>query len=249
VVDYFLFDLRQGYCDYYATAMVVLARAAGLPARLVVGYASGTYDPATATYQIQADDAHSWVELYFPSLGWVVFEPTAGLPALQRTDQPAMATPPPPVTTPEPGPVIISLPKLIGWIVLTSLALAYLALLVSYLDRRRLKKLPPTFAVAEVYRRLYRSASALTSPLSPADTPNEWNQRLLIKIKLLARSAPWSAWLYWTPRDTSHLTEMYNQAVYSADGVNAQEREQGIQIWGRLRLRLWLARWGKYRIK
>ncbi|RMF03879.1 MAG: hypothetical protein D6768_04835, partial [Chloroflexi bacterium] len=50
MVDYFLFDLQQGYCDYYATAMVVLARAAGLPARLAVGYASGAFDDKTNRY-------------------------------------------------------------------------------------------------------------------------------------------------------------------------------------------------------
>ena len=49
VVDYFLFDLRRGYCDYYATAMAMLPRAAGLPAHVAVGYAAGDYDPATRT--------------------------------------------------------------------------------------------------------------------------------------------------------------------------------------------------------
>ncbi len=67
IVDYFLFDLKRGYCDYYATAMVVLARAAGLPARLVVGYATGTYDPSQARYVVTEADAHSWVEVYFPT--------------------------------------------------------------------------------------------------------------------------------------------------------------------------------------
>ena len=57
VSDYFLFDLRQGYCDYYATAMVVLARAAGLPARLVVGYAADNYDKATDRYVVTEADA------------------------------------------------------------------------------------------------------------------------------------------------------------------------------------------------
>src|SRR5258706_11632360 len=60
VVDYFLFDLKKGYCDYYATSMVVLARAAGLPARIVIGYATGTYDPYSAVYNITQADAHAW---------------------------------------------------------------------------------------------------------------------------------------------------------------------------------------------
>ena len=85
VADYFLFDLKKGYCDYYATAMVVMARAVGLPARLVMGYASGTYDPPTAEYIVTAADAHAWVEIYFAGIGWVEFEPTAGLPEIVRT--------------------------------------------------------------------------------------------------------------------------------------------------------------------
>lgn len=60
VVDYFLFDLKRGYCDYYATSMVVLARAAGIPARLVVGYATGSYDDQNHRYVVTAADAHSW---------------------------------------------------------------------------------------------------------------------------------------------------------------------------------------------
>ena len=82
VADYFLFDLKQGYCDYYATSMVVLARAAGLPARLVVGYANGAYDLERAQYIVTENYAHSWVEIYFADIGWVEFEPTASQPVI-----------------------------------------------------------------------------------------------------------------------------------------------------------------------
>jgi hypothetical protein len=87
VADYFLFDLKKGYCDYYATAMVVLARAAGLPARLVVGYAGGTYDSSNAQYTVTEANAHSWVEIFYTDIGWVEFEPTAGLPAIDRQNE------------------------------------------------------------------------------------------------------------------------------------------------------------------
>ena len=85
VVDYFLFDLRQGYCDYYASAMVVLARAAGIPARLAIGYASGTYNLNSKRYVVTEADAHSWVEIYFPRIGWIPFEPTASQPLPDRS--------------------------------------------------------------------------------------------------------------------------------------------------------------------
>ncbi len=83
VADYFLFDLRSGYCDYYATTMVVMARGLGIPARLAVGYAPGDYDPKEGVFVVTEDLAHSWPELYFPDVGWVPFEPTAARQAIE----------------------------------------------------------------------------------------------------------------------------------------------------------------------
>ena len=86
-VDWFLFDLRQGYCDYYASAMVVMARSVGIPARLASGYARGDFDPETGIWIVRERDAHSWPELYFPGYGWVPFEPTPSQPPLVRPDR------------------------------------------------------------------------------------------------------------------------------------------------------------------
>ncbi|GEM_PF-496808 len=76
LASWFLFDLRRGYCDYFATAMVVLARLSGVPARLAIGYATGVYDRQADRYVVTEMDAHSWPEVYFPGLGWIPFEPT-----------------------------------------------------------------------------------------------------------------------------------------------------------------------------
>ena len=83
-VDWFLFDLREGYCDYYASAMAVMLRSQGIPARTASGYAEGALDQETGLYLINERDAHTWVEVYFPGLGWIEFEPTAGESALSR---------------------------------------------------------------------------------------------------------------------------------------------------------------------
>jgi len=75
-VDYFLFDLREGYCTYYASAMAIMCRSIGLPARYVEGYIM----PETSTngvYDVTNLQAHAWVEVYFEGFGWVPFEPTA----------------------------------------------------------------------------------------------------------------------------------------------------------------------------
>jgi hypothetical protein len=78
VVDNFLFVDREGVCEQYATALVVMARAVGIPARLAAGYGAGTYNPITGYYEVHYSDAHSWVEIYFPQTGWVPFDPTPG---------------------------------------------------------------------------------------------------------------------------------------------------------------------------
>jgi transglutaminase-like putative cysteine protease len=82
-IDWFLFDLRQGFCNYYASAEVILLRSLGIPARFSVGYAQGEklVDPR---YYVRQRDAHAWPEVYFPDIGWVEFEPTASQPLIVR---------------------------------------------------------------------------------------------------------------------------------------------------------------------
>lgn len=87
-VDYILFDLKEAYCDYYASAMIVMLRSLGIPARLAAGFARGTYDAEIDAFRVLNRDAHSWVEVYFPRYGWVEFEPTAAQPALIRPTMP-----------------------------------------------------------------------------------------------------------------------------------------------------------------
>ncbi|MFV9503701.1 MAG: transglutaminase TgpA family protein [Oscillochloridaceae bacterium umkhey_bin13] len=75
-VDWFLFEQREGYCDYFASAMVVMLRSQGIPARWVRGYAGGEFDVDRAIYLVRENVAHSWPEVYFPGYGWERFEPT-----------------------------------------------------------------------------------------------------------------------------------------------------------------------------
>ncbi len=85
-IEWFLFDARVGFCNYYATSEVLMLRALGIPARLNVGYAEGTWIPENATFEISGKDYHAWPEVYFPDIGWVPFEPTAGQPILVYPD-------------------------------------------------------------------------------------------------------------------------------------------------------------------
>lgn len=80
-VDQFLFETKYGYCDNFSSAMVVMLRAVGIPARWVKGFAGGemvSSDGELKTFEITNNDAHSWVEAYIPKVGWVPFEPTIG---------------------------------------------------------------------------------------------------------------------------------------------------------------------------
>lgn len=77
LVDWFIFEERTGYCDYFASAMVVMLRSQGIPARWVRGYAGGEFDTERGLYVVRENVAHSWPEVYFPGFGWERFEPTA----------------------------------------------------------------------------------------------------------------------------------------------------------------------------
>jgi transglutaminase-like putative cysteine protease len=75
-LDYFLFSSKQGYCEFFASAMGDMLRSLGIPTRLVNGFGPGSFDSPTQTYIVRGEDAHTWVESYFPSYGWIPFEPT-----------------------------------------------------------------------------------------------------------------------------------------------------------------------------
>jgi hypothetical protein len=85
LLDWFLFDLRRGFCNYYASAEVIMLRSLGIPARLAVGFAEGERQSGTDVYLVRRRDAHAWPEVYFPGLGWIEFEPTV---SQRRIDRP-----------------------------------------------------------------------------------------------------------------------------------------------------------------
>ena len=120
ILDWFLFDLKEGFCNYYASAEVILLRSLGIPARMVVGYAQG--DSATAqptpglmpefrepygpqVYQVRDKDAHAWPQVYFPDIGWIEFEPTSSIRQIFRPSGEELP-PSEPVTAPQLAPFV-----------------------------------------------------------------------------------------------------------------------------------------------
>jgi hypothetical protein len=74
----FLFERKQGHCEYFASSMAVMLRTIRIPARVVNGFRSTEFNDLSGNYVVRAKDAHAWVEAYFPGYGWITFDPTPG---------------------------------------------------------------------------------------------------------------------------------------------------------------------------
>ncbi len=90
-VDYFLFEIKKGYCEHFATAFAVLARLSGVPSRLITGYTEGDYNILTGYYEIREKHGHAWVEVFIPGAGWIAFDPTPGFEIYSESKNPALS--------------------------------------------------------------------------------------------------------------------------------------------------------------
>lgn len=100
-----LLQTRQGYCTYYATAMTIMARMLGIPARMVNGFSQGVYDPTSGQFVVDGTDAHSWVQAFIPNYGWINFDPTPGY-APNAVPPPQTHNTPIPTPTPTTAPTV-----------------------------------------------------------------------------------------------------------------------------------------------
>jgi len=245
VVDFFLFDLKRGYCDYYATAMVVLSRAAGLPARLVSGYASGTYDAPNARYVVTADNGHSWVEIYFSGIGWVEFEPTGSLPAIIRSEGQAGFSQA--ISEPIPVQHFNFLHWLIdtSWLILGSTLVSSLlfAIALRYImDIWRLRKLPSLTMLTQIYSRLQLQGKMLSIGQQSGDTPFEFAARFETRFGNLASRTKMESLLSSAFKDIEEIIQLCAQAFYSPHPISPASHREAARIWVRLNWRLWSVR-------
>jgi transglutaminase-like putative cysteine protease len=244
VADYFLFDLKKGYCDYYATAMVVLARASGLPARLVTGYASGVYYANEAKYLIRESDAHSWVEIYFAGIGWIEFEPTANRPLIDRPLLPSHSEPQVPqgFTSPDTffetsssfaflrSKLTLPLAILLGFIGLG-------CVIFTYFKGNRSED-----EIFRIYRQVYRLGRKLNSPKSLHETPSLFATRLEDFFVRILQNGDNRRFLMPAPKELALLTNLYIQALYSPHRLSPEEKRVANKTWRRFYWRLLLAR-------
>ncbi len=249
IADYFLFELQKGYCDYYATSMVVLARAAGLPSRLVIGYVSGTYDPYNARYVVTEADAHAWPEIYFPEYGWIEFEPTGGRMPITRLSEDEEE-----FIWPEGGEILPLVPKadsrpwqgfIIGqWILLGLGSLALVVGLGTGVDSARLLLGRPEGMVSRLQRRLKRHAKRLRVPTHTGDTPNELAQALRERLMAIATAHGFTGVEFVEPAadEIDELMNLYGEVWYGPpDMMTHSVRRAAVWTWWRLRWRLLLA--------
>ena len=84
-VEDFLFRYKSGHCEYFATAMILMLRSVGIPARLATGFLGSEFNPLEDYYIVRQSNAHAWVEAYFPESGWTTLDPTppSGRPAVE----------------------------------------------------------------------------------------------------------------------------------------------------------------------
>ncbi|MCP5099078.1 MAG: hypothetical protein GY943_26290, partial [Chloroflexi bacterium] len=245
-VDYFLFDLQAGYCDYYASSMVVLARSLGLPARIAVGFLSQQPDEngVQTIYQI---NAHSWAEVYFAGYGWVEFEPTAPFQSPRDTAQgsnypdyiynpyeSALSTdtvPSIPEAQPQSG---IPWTRL-AWILL-------LVPLVWYWQRRQEQQNRST-TVVWAYGRLQHHAQRLGYPTLSHQTPYEFMLALQQRLDQLATRKWLHTLVTQIQKPIATLTHLFAEAQYSER--KAGKSEVATTTWQALNRPLWFIRFAK----
>jgi hypothetical protein len=256
-VSFLLFESKTGYCDYFATAMTVMLRAVGIPARVASGYVTGDWDSATQSYLVGENHAHTWTEVYFPDYGWITFEPSANRQAPARLEKPATVLSPEEIEAiigadrsdddllfddedDYPDATVLSLPQsgaqsgpspllVAGLIALAILALA--ALVVTVLWFYGIGQLP---AFARPYARIVRLASWSGTGPGQAQTPYEFSRDL-------AQTVPAAA------RPLGYITEAYVAGTYGKKEFDATSlgdiRAAGKEALGTLFRLLAIGRW------
>jgi transglutaminase-like putative cysteine protease len=161
-VTSFLFGSRQGYCEQISTATVVMLRTLGIPARETVGYVPGSYDPITDLYDVEAKDAHAWVQVWFPGYGWQNFDPTADVP----------------LANPSPGSVLAGIAgRTLAHLPWLPIGIVVAVAGVVFETRRRRLRRPPTWA-HQVAADLERGGRRTGRPRAVGETLSAYGQRL-----------------------------------------------------------------------
>ncbi len=244
-IDYLLFDSHEGYCNYYASAMVVMARAVGIPSRLAVGYSGGDLDSERGQYEVREGDTHAWVEVYFPRYGWVEFEPTASEAPVARPtrDEDALRDELQDIRARQPDrdplerdllreeldePYLRPLPRqgwrTVGWALVLLLISGSAGATAYWLFRRTTLK--GSSEVERSYRGMGTYGRFLGVTARASQTPHEY-------AALLVEAVPEGT------SEIRHIAAVYVQERFSRHGIGLPEEEAAREAWRRLRRSLW----------
>lgn len=243
-VAYFLFDAGRGYFDYHASAMVVMLRTLGVPARIAAGYVIRPQDriPDTSTYSISEANAFAWPEVYFPGLGWVEFNPTPSEPRIVRSsddqdflpddlgdipaddlipDEPLLPTDPAPAALDE-----LTLDEgsnLVGDILMAIVLGILLITLVGGLAFQFAWQggLSGLDYPSQVWEKTQRLARWARIPVFPQQTPAEYVGRLEHELPDV--------------EDIRYLGDAYVRARYGAKELGPAEKERLATVWKAVR--------------
>jgi transglutaminase-like putative cysteine protease len=238
VVDYFLFDVKRGFCSHYATAMAVMLRSERVPARVVTGYAMGDWVQEEQGFRVPVSYAHAWVEVYFPGLGWIEFEPTAYRPPIIYPEDAPMDEPPPVVQI-EPEPPA-QLPAFLAYLVIAA-ALGLIALPFVLMRLFTTSRGAPAVQADVLYRRMRRALAWAGLPAAPSVTPDEY---------LAAYDAQLAEYQQ-IDRALRQITAVYREMVYSPHPPDERRVraagalwQQSLSEWVRMVVK---AKWAKMR--
>lgn len=226
VVDHFLFNSRQGFCSYFASAMVVLLRSSGVPSRVVSGYARGEFDAEINAFRVTPSDAHAWVEIYFPEYGWVEFEPTPAYDALEYGA---------PIST-----------KTTEWLpisrfairiypalrrILFAIAIIGVLFLVYWIIRNFHPVKPPSDAIQYLYWSLLRKLKSSGIAIHSSNTPHE---TLIKALEVYKGNARFTEAL-------PYITQLHEKAFYGQSDPSRDEFNRALALWRGIRFPLtWL---------
>lgn len=255
-VDYFLFEAKRGYADYYASTMVVMLRTVGVPARLAVGFATGRYDVAQRRFVVTEKQAHTWPEVYFAGLGWIPFEPSPNQTPIDRGilaseisgssnpeldefydelgDEELLAagiTAAVGGTVPGTNILGVEVPNIPDLRPLLAVIAAIVAgwFAFGFVQEKRMNAQQ---MVRHVYRKLVRAGRIAGIPASTAFTPHEYGYLVLSTMgSATHKGFPDGA--------VRAICSTYAESLYSAQGVSAEQKKAVVTSWSKVRWRLY----------
>ncbi len=229
ITDYFLFDVQRGYCDYSASAMVVMLRSLGVAARYASGYGMGYYDYAQQAWVVTGLNAHAWAEVYFPGLGWIEFEPT---PTELPREFAGTRTPFEPPEWPQGALQQTEPQRFPWWVVAVGLGLVLAFVIIWPVKYIRRKQQDPRALVWKTYDRLINQARWLNLEPRGGQTPQEYLAFLAKELENRGRGADGAG------EEIRVIGQAYVKARYSTVEVTDEEGYRVQGAWRRLRGRM-----------